>query len=101
MKTKSILQILLPIASTVVLFILFWLLSFIILAIAIILFELFEIEPGSLEKILEVIYEFFRVNIFEYRDRYYENVNINTVVFWIINSILIIVGELWIVIEFD
>lgn len=94
MKTKSMVQLLIPAASTVLLFILFWLLSFVIWVIGYLLVGFLEIEPGAFEDVLGRIYDFLQVNIFEYRDGY-SDVNINTVVFWIINVMLIIVGELW------
>lgn len=94
MKTKSIFQLLIPIASTVVLFIVFWLLSFIIWIFGHLTYGLFEIELGPFGRMLGTIYEFLQVNIFEYRN-IYSDVNINTVVFWIINSIIIIFAELW------
>ena len=95
MKTKSIVQLLIPAASTVGLFLVFWLLSFVIWVIGYLLFGFLKLEPGQFGDILGEIYHFLQVNIFEYRDVYNGDVNINMVVFWILNVILIIIGELW------
>jgi hypothetical protein len=95
MSQKSIFQLLIPLASTVVIFLLFWVLSFIIWIIGTILFEFFKLDFDSLNKILGVIYEFLRVNIFEYRNPQNYDVSVNTVVYWILNVITIIIGELW------
>ena len=95
MNNKSIVQLLIPFASTVVLFLLFWILSFLIWIIGYILFGFLGIEIYGFEKILEQIFEFLQVNIFEYREPSYNNVNVNTVVFWVLNVLIFIVGELW------
>jgi len=100
MKTKSMFQLLMPFASTVVLFLVFWVLSFIIWLIGYLLFGLFEIDALGLENIMETIYDFLQVNIFEFRGYNYD-VNANMVVFWILNIIAIILGELWITSQED
>ena len=101
MSTKSIFQLLIPLASTVLIFLLFWGLSLIIWIIGAILFDFFKLDFDSLNKILRVIYEFLRVNIFEYRNPQTDDVSINTVVYWILNVIAIIIGELWASDELD
>ena len=94
------LQLLMPFASTIVLFLLFWILSFLIWIIGYLLFRLLEIDAWGLENIMETIYDFLQVNIFEFRGYNYD-VNANMVVFWILNIIAIILGELWIISEED
>ena len=98
MKTKNMLQLLMPFASTIAIFIVFWILSFLIWIIGYLLFALLNIDAWGFENIIESIYDFLQVNIFEYRDNHYD-VNINMVVFWILNTIIIILGELWILSE--
>ncbi len=95
MKTKSMLQLLVPFASTVVLFILFWILSFLIWIIGFLMFELLNFDADSIEEIMESIYYFFQVNIFEFRGPF-NHVNINMVIFWILNTIVFILAELWV-----
>ena len=79
MKLKSMLQLLIPFGSTIVLFLSFWLLGFLTFFVAILMND----------RTSDKFADFFRVNIIEFD-------NSNTVIFWIINIILIIIAEIWI-----
>ena len=70
MKTKSVIQLLIPFGSTILLFIVFWLLSFIIWIIGYPLIGLLELDLGFIAKILESSFAFLQVNIFQYREEY-------------------------------
>lgn len=95
MKPRTVAQLLIPVVSTVGLFIIFWVLSFIVLALGYILFNYLKLEARGLSKAMEAVYEFLRVNIFQYTEPTSYDANVNTVVFWIINALAFIVGEIW------
>jgi len=96
MKTKGIVQLSIPFASTIALFILFYLLLSAIWILYYVIFEFSESEMLGLKKLFEVVGNFLNVNIFEYRNSADYKVNINTVAFWIINILTIIYLEFWI-----
>lgn len=97
MKTKGIVQLSIPFASSIAIFILYYLLLSVLFILWYITFEFLGSDMIGLKKLLEAVMDFLNVNIFEYIDSSsYNKVNINTVVFWIINIITIIYLELWI-----
>jgi hypothetical protein len=96
MNSKGVFQILVPFVSTVLLFIAFWLLSFIVSLLG---YFIIQSYPDS-KYFLGNVVDFLRVNIFEYRG-FSDVVNVNMVVFWVLNVILFISGELWILFNED
>lgn len=102
MKSKSLGQILIPIACTVLLWIALAILSFLLASICYLLAH--SPLAGDINyrvfEVLENISNFLLINIFKWEDGL-GNANKSTVFFWVINSLFIVFVELWATTEIE
>lgn len=97
MNTKSLFQILIPFGCTVLLWIVLGIISLLFSLIGYLLSYALSMNVYIDNIVIEVIKnitDFFYINIFKLEDNY-GNTNGNTIFFWIVNVILIIIVELW------